>query len=120
MGRYAQNRKRGGHLGEQPGLPAGPEIGVFEIDDEGDVLNCTFLPVDNPGYNWFVARWRVPALGGTWAASPDNPQQTLHGNTAASPFEPVSHQQQDCEIAYCDHLGAVLTQWSGYRTNTPA
>ena len=35
MGRYAQQRKRGGHLGDEPGLPAGPATelwGFVEID----------------------------------------------------------------------------------------
>lgn len=119
MGRWAQQRKRGGHLGAEPGLPAGPVFGSWEIQDL--TLSLAVVWTDDAGhfYDFWRSRWRAPAVSMLWTLSSDAAAATATDEQQASPLSRFPGQQQDCELAYCTVDGTLLSGWSGYQSLTP-
>jgi len=118
MGRFAQQRKRGGDNGAQPGLPAGPDFSHWSLSLSDGAATVTWLTDDSlPGTFW-ESRWRVPALSMLWSASADDPQPIGIEQSQTSPFTYHAGQQQDCEVRYRQANGTPLSGWSGYQSLT--
>jgi hypothetical protein len=116
MGRYAQQRKRGGHVGEAPGLPAGPVNSSWTVEEGDTNPQVRWISPDPSPFDFFRSRWRRPALSMLWTLSGDDAQPTAEDITQSSPFAKVALQQQDCEVIYCDVAGNPLSQWSAYQS----
>lgn len=119
MGRYAQQSKRGGHQGEQAGLPAGPGPGDFSFNVDAGSVYCQWNGNPIPPYSFYRSRWRVPSLANVWTLSGDQPKPTEDGEFQQSPFPAVNDQQQDCEIQWCTEAGTPQSQWSPYNFIVP-
>jgi len=118
MGRYAQQRKRGGHVGSEPGLPAGPANGDWQLINDSGVIEASWLSVDPAAFGYFRSRWRRPALSMLWTLGDDVPTPAVVGQETGSPFDVVGGQQQDCEVMFCDVDGNPQSQWSAYHSMT--
>jgi hypothetical protein len=119
MGRYAQQRKRGGHVGQDGGLPPGPSLDLFSVEIDGPVINLSFTSEDPAPFDFWRSRWRRPALSMLWTFAADDPQPTETNASQESPFGPVGGQQQDYEVAYCGVGGNLLSQWSAFGVLVP-
>lgn len=119
MGRYAQQSRRGGHVGVGQGLPPGPGNYDWQITDYGGFLGATYLKPDEVQYTFWQSRWRRPALSLLWTMTPYGVQITVPDEQSGSPFPRVVGQQQDAEIIYCNEDGDPLTQWSAFQFFTP-
>lgn len=120
MGRWAQQRKRGGHLGEQPGLPAGPSAGFFHLEYADSAVRAVCDSADEGIYTYWTSRWRVPALSTVWTNTTEDPAAVGVGESQPSMAAAVIAQQQDGETAFVDADGVRLTQWSAYHSIVPA
>lgn len=120
MGRFAQQHKRGGHVGPDPGLPAGPTADQFYLEADAGVLYANWIG-DGPGLpGYFRSRWRRPAISDFWMLGTPVSTVCLDGQQQVSPFPAVSGQQQDCELIFCDALGNVKSQWSAFQFLVPS
>jgi hypothetical protein len=119
MGRYAQQRKRGGHVGTEAGLPPGPGNGLFALGSSSGQSFVSWIVDDEFPFSWWRSRWRVPALSMLWTLSGDDVQVTATDSNQYSPFAAVAGQQQDCEIIYCDVAGNPRSQWSAFKSVVP-
>jgi hypothetical protein len=119
MGRWAQQRKRGGHLGMDAGLPAGPLLNLWD----GEVIEgVPFVIWATDGvfpYSHWRSRWRVPAVSMLWTLSVDPVQDTVSTMSQQSPLEALPGQQQDVELIYCDAAGNPKSDWSGFASVVP-
>ena len=119
MGRWAQQRKRGGHVGGEAGLPAGPSLDLWAVDG---VFDSPVVQWNNDGafpFNFWRSRWRVPALTMLWTLALGDIPTTNGGETQSSPFDSIGGQEQDVELVYCDVAGNPLSDWSGYAVVVP-
>lgn len=119
MGRWAQQQKRGGDQALQAGLPAGPDLALWEIEDDPEEQQATWLSPAPAPFDFFRARWRVPSVSMLWTLVPDVVQPTERDAQSASPFGRALGVQNDCELAYCDVAGNLLSGWSGFHSYTP-
>ena len=119
MGRWAQQRKRGGDLATQSGLPAGPELDRFGLDGAVPTVFATWTSEEPSPFGHWRSRWRVPSISVLWTPSASAVQTTVLDTEQVSPHTAVLGQQQDCEIAYCDAGGTLLSGWSGYAFIVP-
>ena len=118
MGRYAQQRKRGGHSGADGGLPAGPAADWWELEPDVPHLFARWTYEGDAPYDHWRARWRVPAVSMLWTLGGFPVAATDEDETQLSPLPLVAGQQQDCEIIYCDVDGNAKSQWSAYQSAT--
>ena len=114
MGRYAQQRKRGGHAGAEPGLPAGPLLANFTLLTQGVQAFANWATEDFDGPDNWRTRWRVPSVSMLWTLSDSGVGTTLIGDVQASPFQALPDEQQDCEAIFCNAEGNPLSQWSAF------
>ena len=119
MGRWAQQRKRGGHVGDQPGLPAGPSLEFFEVQTAALEVFVVCDSDDEGSFLYWRSRWRIPSVTLLWTLSPDDTAVVTAGAQQESPFASVAGQQQDCEVIFTDIDGNPQSQWSGFKTITP-
>jgi hypothetical protein len=54
-----------------------------------------------------------------WTLNTEGAALTDLDEEQSSPWAAVGGQQQDCEIAYCDVAGTLLSGWSGFQSVTP-
>ena len=118
MGRYAQQRKRGGHLGDEPGLPAGPATELWGFVEIDGTVSAKWTDDGNQPFDFWRSRWRVPAVSMLWTFSADDAQPTQFGTEQASPFPAVPAQLQQCEVMFCDVAGNPQSQWSAFQEFT--
>ena len=116
MGRYAQQRKRGGHLGNDAGLPAGPSMDFFHMGVIAGAMLCICDTDEGGEYEYFKSRFRAPGVYPEWDSAIDDPALILVSNLQTSAFSAEVGQQQDGECCFCDVAGNRLTQWSGYHS----
>ena len=119
MGRFAQSRKRGSSLAEEPGLPPGPTAEQWILHVDSITAEARWNTDGGTPYDYWISRWRVPAVSMLWTLSEDEVQEVVLTALQNSPFEPVVGQQQQAEVAYTDAEGNVLTQWSAFKFGTP-
>jgi hypothetical protein len=119
MGRWAQQRKRGGHLGDQPGLPAGPSVDKWNVFTSAGLVKVAWSFGDPVPFDFWRSRWRRPSLSMLWTLNTEDAALTDLDEEQSSPWAAVGGQQQDCEIAYCDVAGTLLSGWSGFQSVTP-
>lgn len=119
MGRYAQQRKRGGHLGADGGLPVGPTVDKLSLAVYVGYGQVSWVGDGPDPYMHWRSRWRLPAVNMLWTLSASPIATTLDGDQQASPFAAVHGQQQDCEAIFTDGAGNPVSQWSPYVSLVP-
>lgn len=115
MGRYAQSKLRGGHVGNQVGLPAGPLNGDWHIIPDAPDAEAEWLTLPYGGWGYWRSRWRSPESSMTWQDSGDPVQAIAIGNQQYSPQSYVPGHPLQAEVAFCDAAGIVLSQWSAFQ-----
>lgn len=119
MGRYAQQRKRGGHLGLEAGLPPGPTLDDFLLEADGLAVQAHWAGPEDGPYDFWRARFRRPTISILWSDPSDDVAVTADDESLVSPYPKVIGQQQDCEIIFTDSIGNPLSQWSAYQSIIP-
>lgn len=116
MGRFAQQRKRGGHVGVDAGLPAGPTEDLWILQAAGSICWALWLSGYTGSFGFVNSRWRVPSISMVWTESLDGPVATDSEQLLYSPFVYAPGTQQDCELRYQDEAGNPLSQWSAWKS----
>src|ERR1035437_1309439 len=119
MGRWAQQRKRGGHVGAAAGLPAGPDFAYWTLVKAGASVYVQWVTNGPVGQDFWISRWRVPSVSMLWTPTGDEVATTLAGGFQTSPFAAVVGVQQDCETAFADGDGNPISGWTGYQSIVP-
>jgi len=119
MGRYAQQKKRGGHLGGDAVLPPGPVNGKWSVQNEAGLVWAYWIDDGPAAPGYWRSRWRIPSLSMSWTLGTPAATDCMDGEEQASPFPGVHLQQQDVESIYCDAGGNPKSQWSGYQSIVP-
>lgn len=114
MGRYAQQRKRGGFQATDGGLPAGPALELWGFVELEGFVSVKLTDDSNQPADFWRSRWRVPAVSMLWTFSADDAPPTQYGTEQVSPFPAIHAQLQQCEVMFCDVAGNPQSQWSPY------
>ena len=115
MGRHAQQRKRGGHLGDAPGLPAGPTSDEWDFYTYETTLSVVWTGEPAGPFDFFRGRWRQPANSPLWTFGLEVSNPTTDQGTSTCPFLLESEVLYQAEIMFCDVDGHPLSQWSAYK-----
>jgi hypothetical protein len=118
MGRYAQCRLRGGHVGMESGLPAGPEDGQWSLVPSAPSAYAVWDVGAIAGFGFFVSRWRSPEVSMVWVPSAEDPQILDTDNQQLSPLVFVAGHPLQAEVAFADAAGNAVSQWSAYKQIT--
>lgn len=114
MGRWAQQRKRGGHLGEESGLPAGPSIDWLSMDQGDEPCYLIWTTSEIAPFDFWRSRWRDITVTPLWTLSTDAAQLTVEDAQQACPFAKVLGHIFQWEAAYCLADGTLKSQWSAF------
>jgi len=116
MGRYAQAMKRGGHVGADAGLPAGPILEAFEIREDPPDVVVVWVEEEQYGFDFWRSRWRQPNFSLLWTLTSDPSEPTTTDAQQICPLLRREQEPYEAEIAFCDVAGNLLSQWSAYQT----
>ena len=106
-------------MGDAPGLPAGPGLPLWALDLEGGSAFVRWVDPDVQYFDFWRSRWRDPDVSTLWTLSVDDAAATVEGASQETPIPPVAGHQLDCEVAFCDVGGNLMSGWSAFKSLFP-